>query len=64
MWSERLEREQDNLRAALRWSLEQGETGHSMELVLRLGVALMGFWILYGHFGEGRTFVERALAAS
>ena len=64
MWSERLEREQDNLRAALRWSLEQGETGHSMELALRLGVALMGFWILYGHFGEGRTFVERALAAS
>jgi predicted ATPase/DNA-binding CsgD family transcriptional regulator len=64
MWSERLEREHNNLRAALYWSLEQGEAGHSMELALRLGVALMGFWILYGHFDEGRTFLERSLAAS
>jgi predicted ATPase/DNA-binding CsgD family transcriptional regulator len=64
MWSERLEREHNNLRAALHWSLEQEEAGHSMELALQLGVALMGFWILYGHLGEGRTFLERALAAS
>ncbi len=64
MWLARLEREHDNLRAALDWSLEQGEAGHSMELALRLGGALGPFWILRGYFNEGRTFLERALAAS
>ncbi len=63
-WLARLEREHDNLRAALRWSLEQGEVGQSMELALRLGGALTQFWILHGHFSEGRTFLERALAGS
>ena len=63
VWLERLEREHDNLRAALRWSLEQGEAGHNMELALRLGGALKLFWILHGHYSEGRTFLERALAS-
>ncbi len=61
---ERLGREHDNLRTALRWSLEQGEAGHSMEFALRLGGALKNFWIIHGHYGEGRTFLERALAGS
>jgi predicted ATPase/DNA-binding CsgD family transcriptional regulator len=64
VWLDRLEREHDNLRAALRWSLEQGEAGHSKELALRLGGALQLFWILRGHFNEGVTFLERALAGS
>ena len=63
VWLERLEQEHDNLRAALRWSLEQGEAGHSIELALRLGGALKLFWILHGHYSEGRTFLERALAS-
>jgi len=63
VWLERLEQEHDNLRAALRWSLEQGEAGHSIELALRLGGALKMFWILHGHYSEGRTFLERALAS-
>ena len=46
MWLERLEREHDNLRTALHWSLEQGKAGYSMELALRLGAALEGFWLL------------------
>jgi predicted ATPase len=40
---ERLEREHDNLRAVMRWSLERGEMGHSIEIALRLGGALWRF---------------------
>ena len=49
-WLERLEREHDNLRAALLWSLEQAENEEatdderSMEAALRLGGALRDFW--------------------
>ncbi len=66
-WLERLEREHDNLRAALAWSLEPapGEAaGQRMEMALRLVAALHRFWFSHGHFSEGRTFLERALAAS
>jgi predicted ATPase/class 3 adenylate cyclase len=36
MWAERLEREDDNLRAARQWLLEQGQTEDSLEFVLRV----------------------------
>jgi predicted ATPase/DNA-binding CsgD family transcriptional regulator len=61
---EQLEREHNNLRAAMRWSLEQGETRHSMEMALRLGGALRWFWLVRGYFSEGRNFLQRALAGS
>jgi predicted ATPase/class 3 adenylate cyclase/DNA-binding CsgD family transcriptional regulator len=64
VWLERLEREHENLRAALQWSLEPGEDGHRREMALRLGGALRRFWIVHGHWSEGRTFLERALAES
>ena len=64
LWLERLEREHDNLRAALRFTLEQWKVEQSMELALRLGGALTQFWILHGHFSEGLTFMELALARS
>ncbi|HEY6410405.1 MAG TPA: tetratricopeptide repeat protein, partial [Ktedonobacteraceae bacterium] len=64
MWLERLEREHDNLRAAMQWSVEQGEAGQSMEIALRMGWALRRFWRALGYFSEGRTFLERALAGS
>jgi predicted ATPase/serine/threonine protein kinase/DNA-binding CsgD family transcriptional regulator len=63
-WLERLEREHDNLRAALQWSLEQGEEMHRREMALRLGGALRRFWIFHSHWSEGRNFLERALAES
>src|SRR6266566_3725573 len=69
-WLERLEREHDNLRAALSWSLEpardeEGEqsTVDGREIALRLAGALWTFWWARGHRSEGRTFLERALAA-
>jgi predicted ATPase/DNA-binding CsgD family transcriptional regulator len=62
VWLNRLEQEHDNLRAALRWALERGKARHSMELALRLGGALLRFWLMRGHWSEGRTFLEYALA--
>jgi len=63
-WLEQLEREHDNLRAALSWTVERGETQRSMEMALRLGGALRPFWWGRGHWSEGRAFLERALAAA
>ena len=63
-WLERLEREYDNLRAALSWLLEQGSYGQSSELALRLGGALAWFWLIRGYVSEGRHWLERALDAS
>src|SRR6266849_1667335 len=64
VWLERLEREHDNLRSAMQWSLEQRERGHSMEMALRLGGVMQWFWQVRGLFSEGRAFLKRALAAS
>jgi predicted ATPase len=59
-WLERLEHEHDNLRAALRWADERVE----VDLELRLGAALRGFWRGHAHFTEGRRWLERALSLS
>jgi ATP/maltotriose-dependent transcriptional regulator MalT len=66
-WLERLEQQYDNLRAALQWSLDQAgdeEARPSREMALRLAGALRLFWVFFGHWSEGRTFLERALVGS
>jgi len=56
---ERLEREHDNIRAALAWSPENAEGGG---LVARLAAAMSWFWYVRGHFAEGRRWIDSMLA--
>ena len=56
-WLARLDREHDNLRAALRWC----EDGGYAEPALRLAVALWWFWSLHGHLEEGLEHLARLL---
>ena len=66
-WWERLDREQENMRAALRWLLRQGEEkkgARNIEQALRQGAALWRYWDVRGHLSEGRGFLEQALAGS
>jgi predicted ATPase len=58
VWIERLEGEQNNLRAALQWALEQGDAVTS----LRFGSALWLFWHIRGYYGEGRRWLEAVSA--
>jgi predicted ATPase/DNA-binding CsgD family transcriptional regulator len=56
-WLAHLEREQENLRAALGWLIEQEEA----ELALRFCRSLWWFWRLRGYWSEGRRWLEAAL---
>jgi non-specific serine/threonine protein kinase len=58
---EHLEREQDNLRAALRWSIEAREMVPG-QMALRLGVALYPLWYRRGQYSEGRAWLAELLA--
>src|SRR5216683_2022068 len=65
VWLERLESAHDNLRASMRWALEQaGQQESGRELALRFARALWVFWYTRGPLSEGRAFLEQALAAS
>ncbi len=57
-WHARLEREHDNMRAALDWLRLSGQ----VELELRLAAALARFWYVQGYLSEGRRRLEQALS--
>jgi predicted ATPase len=57
-WLERLDRERDNLRAALDYAAASPDPA----LELRLVCALWRFWWLRGELAEGRGALERAIA--
>ena len=58
IWLERLEREHDNLLAALDAAWEQ----KSAEVALRLCGALAIFWHTHGYLSEGRRWIDAALS--
>jgi predicted ATPase len=57
-WLDRIELEHDNLRAAMRRSIDGGHT----ELAMRTASALWRFWQLRGHLSEGRAWLTEILA--
>ena len=60
VWVEQCRADHDNLRAALKWSIETGGGEPAVKLV----VALAWFWYVDGHWNEGRKWIEQALAHS
>ncbi len=56
-WLDRIEVENDNLRAALEWSLREDP-----DMAARLAVALGWFWSIRGYLSEGRQRLETVLA--
>ncbi len=57
-WERRLEMDHDNLRAALEWSVGNGET----EVVLRLAKGLYEFWNGGGYWSESLRWLEAGLS--
>lgn len=57
-WLERVDQEHDNFRSALGWATSQEHA----ELTLRLAGALWPYWHEYGHFREGKRWLEMAIA--
>ncbi|MFN8491757.1 MAG: tetratricopeptide repeat protein [Caldilineaceae bacterium] len=56
---DQLERDHDNLRAALRWQIK-----HTSLAAQDMVGALGDFWYMRGHFNEGRQWAKAALSAN
>ena len=58
-WLDRLEREHDNLRAALEWTAGEPDAA---DLEVRLAAPLWRLWHFRGHYAEGRHWLEHAIS--
>ena len=58
-WFDRVTEEHENLDAAMRWSLGGGEA----ECAVRIAASVVHFWCVRGRLAEGRTWLDRILAA-
>jgi tetratricopeptide (TPR) repeat protein len=58
VWLDYWDREQDNLRAALRWAIDAGRT----DLAQEAAGAIWRFWQQRGHLAEGRQWIDAVLA--
>jgi predicted ATPase/DNA-binding CsgD family transcriptional regulator len=59
LWRTTLETEHDNLRAALRFSLDAGDAATALEFC----AVLWRFWFERGYLSEGRLWLDESLAA-
>ena len=59
-WLRRLDREKDNMRAAMGFALEHGRTVDAQ----RIAGGLSWFWFRRGYAGEARVWLERVLDAT
>jgi predicted ATPase/class 3 adenylate cyclase len=59
-WMDRVAAEHDNIRSALAWSLEHDRGA----LALRIAGGVWPFWKHAGHVTEGRSWLDRSLAAA
>jgi predicted ATPase/DNA-binding XRE family transcriptional regulator len=55
----RLDRDYDNMRAALTWTIETNR----VDIAAQIGIALSRYWELRGYFGEGRDWLVKILSA-
>jgi predicted ATPase len=56
-WLNRLEREHDNFRSALEWSMQGGKYEEALQMAGALGL----FWLKHTHFSEGRRWIRNIL---
>ncbi|MFI5262288.1 MAG: ATP-binding protein [Candidatus Limnocylindrales bacterium] len=59
-WLRRLDREHDDIRAALEWCLDQPGEGHAG---LRIAAGLWRYWEIRGYLTEGRGWLARMIEA-
>jgi predicted ATPase/DNA-binding SARP family transcriptional activator len=59
-WRERLEAEHDNIRAALRWAIDNGDQATALRLVAAMG----WFWFMAGHWRDAWRWLDESLTAS
>jgi predicted ATPase/DNA-binding XRE family transcriptional regulator len=57
VWLRQMERDADNLCAALSWLLENDQIETAAKMACTLGV----YWRRHGHYSEGRSWMERVL---
>ncbi len=57
-WLDQIERELDNVRAALQWTIENEQAEIGIALAHHLG----RYWTIRDHWAEGRRWLERLLA--
>jgi predicted ATPase len=59
-WLDKLEREQDNLRAAMALAISRGNQIEACELIAPLSI----YWFLVGNYTEGQRWLEGALGVT